>query len=548
MQCYHQGLFYRVSILFAVLLFVAVSYLFIPYAGIQADEAIFVSGIFGRIGIADLVSIRTPVLKIELPLMLMSYLGALKAWLYAILFKVLTPSAASVRVPVILATAATVFLFARLLRRIAGERAALVGCALLATDTTFLLTSCYDWGPVVLQHFLLVAGLLAILEFYHTRSLRRLALAGFLFGLAMWDKALFIWILSSFCVSVAVFFPRELQERLRLRAVAVVSVSFAIGAFPLILYNLRHPAATFRQDTSFSLSALEGKAEILRLTFAGTGLMSYIVRIDPEGAPRQPGTVLERASVALDAALPGDRHSLLLQAFLAAILLTPFWWRSRYRRVMLLAAATFGMSWFQMAASKNTGGSLHHTVLLWPLPAFFIAIAWSDFWARYRFAPWLVSSGLLFVVLSNLLTLNQHLARLIVNGPSVVWSDALYPLHRFLESHPSDGVVTADWGIFDPMKLLSRGKMPLRVGEDPLLKPQLTAQEVQDVVAWLTPANLIVGHTDGNEQFSGINQHLRTVAEEAGFSRETLAFIPDRNGRRIFEVFRYRKREPDAGR
>ena len=29
-----------------------------------------------------------------------------------------------------------------------------IGGLLLATDTTFLLTTCFDWGPVVLQHFL----------------------------------------------------------------------------------------------------------------------------------------------------------------------------------------------------------------------------------------------------------------------------------------------------------------------------------------------------------------------------------------------------------
>ncbi len=539
-------MFYRVSILSAVFLFVVLSCLFIPYAGIQADEAIFVSGIFGRIGIADLVSIRTPFLKIELPLMLMSYLGALKAWLYGILFKVLTPSAVSVRVPVILAAAATVFLFAGLLRRIAGRRAAILGCVLLATDTNFLLTSCYDWGPVVLQHLLLVAGLLATLEFYHTRRLGRLGLAGFLFGLAIWDKALFVWMLSSLVVSAALLFPRQLRDSLCRRTVAVAALSFGLGALPLILYNVRQSGATFRQDTSFSLAAIVGKAEILRLTFAGTGLMSYIVRIDPEGAPRQPVNGLERASVSLDAAIAGDRQSYLLQAALAALLMIPFWWRSPHRRVMLLAALTFGLAWFQMAASKNTGGSVHHTVLLWPLPAFFIAMAWSDFWGRHRFAPGLVSAAVVLVVVSNLLTLNQHLARLIVNGPAVVWSDALYPLHRFLEAHPSDRVVTMDWGIFDPLKLLSQGKLPLRVGEDPLLKPQLTGQEVHDVVAWLKPGNLIVGHTDGNEQFAGINQNLRTLAAEAGFERETLAFIPDRNGRRIFEVFRYRKNERAA--
>ena len=43
------------------------------------------------------------------------------------------------RVPMLLAGAASVWLFYLLLRRIAGERAALIGCGLLAADSLYLL-------------------------------------------------------------------------------------------------------------------------------------------------------------------------------------------------------------------------------------------------------------------------------------------------------------------------------------------------------------------------------------------------------------------------
>ena len=106
-------------------------------------------------GIAQSVKI----LGHRIPVMLISYLGALKSWVYAPIFRFWKPSAVSVRVPVILAAGLTVWLFWSLLRRIAGSRAASVGCVLLASDTLFLITSCFDWGPVVLQHLLLVSAL-----------------------------------------------------------------------------------------------------------------------------------------------------------------------------------------------------------------------------------------------------------------------------------------------------------------------------------------------------------------------------------------------------
>src|SRR6476646_8585452 len=136
--------------LFSSFFFMLAGFFFIPHAGIQNDEALFASGIYQQIGISQTVKIFGH----RVPLMLISYLGALKSWIYAPIFRFWKPSAASVRVPVILAAGLTIWLFWSLLRRIAGYRAAALGCALLASDTLFLITSCFDWGPVVLQHLL----------------------------------------------------------------------------------------------------------------------------------------------------------------------------------------------------------------------------------------------------------------------------------------------------------------------------------------------------------------------------------------------------------
>jgi uncharacterized membrane protein len=72
---------------------------------------------------------------------------------------------------VLLAGAATIWLFYRLLRRISGNRAAVFGCALLAADSTFLLTNTFDWGPVALQHLLLVGAILLLVVFYQDNRL-----------------------------------------------------------------------------------------------------------------------------------------------------------------------------------------------------------------------------------------------------------------------------------------------------------------------------------------------------------------------------------------
>jgi hypothetical protein len=74
----------------------------------------------------------------------------------------------------------------------------------------YLLTVCFDWGPVALQHLLLVGGLFLLLRFYQTGSQLSLALGFLLWGLAMWDKALAIWMLGAFGVAGLCVFPRQI--------------------------------------------------------------------------------------------------------------------------------------------------------------------------------------------------------------------------------------------------------------------------------------------------------------------------------------------------
>src|SRR5258708_33367033 len=94
-------------------------------------------------------------------MMVASYAGTLKTLIWWPLFALFGTGVWTLREPAVIGGAATIWLFHMLLRRIAGERAAAVGCVLLAVDPLFLLTSCYDWGPQVLQHLLLVGGVLA---------------------------------------------------------------------------------------------------------------------------------------------------------------------------------------------------------------------------------------------------------------------------------------------------------------------------------------------------------------------------------------------------
>ena len=247
-----------------------------PLLGIEADETLFIQGIYSPR--AELYALHIG--SASIPLMLMNYVGALKSWLYPRILHSFGANVITLRIPMVLAGAISIWLFFLLLRRIAGERAALVGCTLLAVDSAYLLSLCFDWGPVALQHLLLIGGMLSVVKFYQDKKPWALAAGFFLFGLALWDKALAIWMLSGLGLAAILVFPQQLFSRLDRRSVAIAVLAFVLGAFPLLVYNAGHHWVTFAGNFHRDTSELAGKARMLRDTAEGRGLFGWMTAED----------------------------------------------------------------------------------------------------------------------------------------------------------------------------------------------------------------------------------------------------------------------------
>ena len=247
------------------LLFLGVGSLWISEVGIQNDEALFAAGIYPPF--ADDVP---KIFGKPYPEMVMSYVGSVKSQLYAPIFRVWRPSAASVRIPAVILGALTVWLFYVVVKRTLDAKTALIATALIATDTSFLLTTRWDWGPVVLQHLCLVGGMLAVVRFVQDRKLGWL-FAGFLaFGLGVWDKAIFSWSIVGLGVAALAVFPRRTLALLNWRTVTVAALGGVIGAAPFIHYNVTNDFITFRQNAAWSSEILAYKAHLLYPVCAAT--------------------------------------------------------------------------------------------------------------------------------------------------------------------------------------------------------------------------------------------------------------------------------------
>jgi hypothetical protein len=230
----------------------------------------------------------------------------------------------------------------------------------------------------------------------------------------------------------------------------------------------------------------------------------------------------------------------LLYAFVLALLLAPLA-RGHALRAILFALLAMAIAWAQMAVTAGAGGSVHHAILLWPHPQVIIAISFAAASRHLRAAgiPAL-AVVLALLMVSGLLVTNEYRALIVRNGGSSNWTDAIFPLAGYLKRVPADNVFCMDWGMMDSLRLLSSGKLPLRVGTDPINKPSLDDADRQYLAQTLSaPGQLFINHTKNFEFFPGINDKLVVYAANAGYRRDVMAVISDSHGRPVYEVYRF---------
>jgi hypothetical protein len=489
----------RAGLIAVSIAFVGLALPFMRRLGIEADEAMVANGIFDhgqpwyswRFG------------QFEIPVMLISYLGALKSWLLNPYFALWRPSPVSLRFPAVLTGVVALWLFFAFLDRVAGRRGAWIGTLLLATDSAFLLIETTDFGFVALQFVLKLSAILLLLRFHRNANLAALAAGFFLFGVALWDKAVFAWVLCGLAAGTAIVFPRILWRHLTLRNLATAAASIIVGALPLLIYNIERPLETWRTNVHVLREPVLAKAQILFRTMDGSALFGFVTS---------------------GAAGPWS-HNLILPALAAALLASVIFWRRSAGRAVLFGLIACCVTWLLMAMTAGAGGAVQHTILLWPFHLMIIVIAIAQLPLRWAVAATIVLCA------SNLAVTGRYYTDLMENGPAIRWSDAMEPLERYLTTSRAERIFIADWGIVETLSLLSQGSLPVY------------SADVQDSAMLdriiLSSGDLVVAHTPGFTFDSRIREQLETRARKIGRVPQQVAVIADSNQRPTFEIFRF---------
>jgi hypothetical protein len=487
-----------------LVLFLVLGLLWISRPGLYYDEVLWIQAAWPRddVPIAYMMHFRgRPV-----ALMIISYLGALKGWLYWPLLCLFGPSPLLVRLPMLLLGAAALWFFYLFARRAFGPPAALAALALTATDPIYLFTTRLDWGPVVIQRLLLALGCWAVLCWCHHRRRRDLFWGCFAFGLAVFDKATFLWVLAALAAATLLVFPARSWRALRFRALPIALAGLFLGAAPFLYYCRKWPGETFRQQRELPEKYAE-KLRAVQYTLQGVVLIGWLAR--------DPG--------------PDPPETLLLPACVAALLLLPALPFQPWGRGMLFLAAFLLAAFLQMLPIRNAG-AVHHLALLLPFPHLFVAAALTG--ARDRLQTWLPRAGSAALVLlvallaaANLRSVAHHYYRLLASGGGPGWSEAIYRLHTYLETASARTVVLLDWGMMNQLRLLSRDRLPLLEATEP--RPE-----------WLdSPGILFVRPAPGEPPaFPHIAAAFRRAWAERGLEPRVIETIRDDHRRPIYEV------------
>jgi 4-amino-4-deoxy-L-arabinose transferase-like glycosyltransferase len=498
----------------------------IPYAGIQEDEALFSIPFYSPL--PDEYKIHTS--HHDIPLMVMSYVGALKTWIYWPLVERFGPSVWTVRLPVALAGAVTIFIFYHLIRNSGGPRAAfaaLAGALLLATDPVFLLTNIYDWGPVAIEHVLLVGGSYLLLRFAKDNSRIWHLVFGFVcFGLALWNKALFLWALTGLAVATVSICRHEFWQCLTPRTAAIALASFLFGALPFVVFNVQAGNATVSENAHLDLDHLPSKWLQLQRAANGSSLFAFMVDEDADVPVKPPYTWRGRLAESVWRVFGEHRETGFFTVFGVILACGPLWWRSRAARFSLVFLV---VAWSMMAVTRNAGGAAHHDILLWPFPILFAVSALAQIPWR-----WLAGAAAAALVLMNLLVVNQYTLQFERDGAAENFTDALFALDRVLPENQT--VYVIDWGINATSQLNHRGRLHLQYVQGRVADPEAGAQ----LRSMLSDSGAVwVNHVASREAFQGVGANLEKFASAAGYRREVLRIVADSNGRPVFEVFRF---------
>ena len=409
----------------------------IDVPGLQYDEVLFVNAATGEPTNGIFVAKRL----FGVPVMLMTYIGALKAYLYYPVFSLFGVSPATIRWPVIALSLGTLGLAYAVARFSCGRVTSALLTLAIAADPAFIYMTKLDYGPVVLMLLLKMLAVWCLL-----RAVRRES-TGALWGvtaacaLGMFDKLNFIWFVVALTVAAAILFRGELTRVYRRRRLAFVAPLASLAAvFLVTTVYLVGPQLLSSQTAAESVTLADRVPYVLRLyarTMNGRELFNFVtgrelVAVSLTNVVTVAGLVL---------AVVGCGYAVWRAGALARME-----WRQRVLACHLLVFVVVGL---EIWVTKKAWGP-HHLMMLYPFQ-YLIVFAFVD-----RLAGAAGAAVLAAVLLASSASVGNAYRQAMRPAAEFQpqWSPRVYDLVAYLDARRLDRIVSVDWGIHNQLYAL----------------------------------------------------------------------------------------------
>lgn len=424
----------------------------IALPGLYNDEVVYVNPALGA-AVARRVH--------GIPVMVMPYVGALKAYLYFPIFALFGVSAETIRLPAVFISLLTLGLTFKLARLMSRPLPSAVLVLLMAADPIFIFMTKADYGPIVLMMFFKILALYFFLRFILTSSPRYLWGLAVACGLGLYDKLNFIWFVLALIVAAAVVFRQEFRLAAAQRrahfiwpvgALLLLVVSSVLYAMPLFV----HAQGRLAQTQSYDAGPLERIAFVLRL---------YIRTMDSRDmwfmrGQFITGTLTNWITLAIIGMIVIGGASGLVRRKPLAPALTD--------RMVTFYLLLFVIILTQIVAT-NAADSPNHILMVYPfhymllislvnrLADLHVLNSPSKGWRLAAASPGLgVMAVIVLLIVSEIAVGLRYQEAMDERRFNHLWSPAIYELAAYVDRRDVDAIVSANWGIHQQVFALSR--------------------------------------------------------------------------------------------
>lgn len=480
--------------------------------GLYYDEMLFVNAAVGGRG-----DIFMRYKAAGIPILLMDYIGALKAWLYYPVFALFPVNSWSMRLPsILIGLTGGMFLVIALWRGF-GRFASLAGAIMILLDPTLITHSRLDWGPNALMFFFRGLMILAVINWTRTLHPKWAWVAVLAMGMGIFDKLNFIWIGYAVTFATITFYRDKLKTFARNHPLNARLVAGA-AAIGLTVSILR--AVLVAESTNVSWSdRIPYAFRLIRFTLCGGGALDFIAGY---------GLQLEQW------VWPGYA----LVAFVAIWGIKTISMQQETRRLLLWAITTFILLAMAFIATKTATGSHHSSVLsgMWQfILAALLGAAWNKEVSYVRIIRVFAIVACLLVIAGDIKA-NAICIYAFAKPINKNWDQANFNAALFAKQDINADYITADWGL--GLQIIGATKdQPMILDVWPMFTNIPQAEEVitslrkdHDTYVYTRPAEF--------ENFKGNRDNLINTMNKFHVKYELSKTFADWQGRPIVEILR----------